>query len=79
MLRRRGNKSKIAHKIQEYLPVHNIYIELFFGAGGMFFNKQRAQYNFLNDLDNDVYNLFAVLKNNHDELYEKIKNTPCNQ
>ena len=76
ILRRLGNKSKIAHKIQEYFPPHNIYIELFFGAGGMFFNKPKVKYNFLNDLDNDVYNLFMVLKNNSDGLYEKVKDTP---
>ena len=76
ILRRLGNKSKIAHKIQEYFPPHNVYIELFFGAGGMFFNKPKVKYNFLNDIDNDVYNLFMVLKNNSDELYEKVKNTP---
>ena len=50
ILRRLGNKSKIAHKIQEYFPPHSVYIELFFGAGGMFFNKPKVQYNFLNDL-----------------------------
>ena len=76
ILRRLGNKSKIAHKIQEYFPPHNVYIELFFGAGGMFFNKPKVKYNFLNDIDNDVYNLFMVLKNNSDDLYERVKNTP---
>lgn len=39
VLRRLGNKAKIAGKIAEHLPPHKIYIEPFFGAGGMFFNK----------------------------------------
>ena len=34
-----------------------IYIEPFFGAGGMFFNKRKAKYNVLNDLDSEIFNL----------------------
>jgi len=49
ILRRLGNKSKIAHEIQKYFPAHEIYIEPFFGAGGMFFNKPKAKYNIIND------------------------------
>ena len=58
ILRRLGNKKKIAKKIQAYFPPHKIYIEPFFGAGGMFFNKPKAKYNIVNDLDSDVFNLF---------------------
>ena len=36
ILRRLGNKSKLATKIQKHFPAHKIYIEPFFGAGGMF-------------------------------------------
>lgn len=39
ILRRLGNKKSIAHKIIPYFPEHKIYIEPFFGSGGMFFNK----------------------------------------
>lgn len=62
MLRRLGNKSKIAKEIQKHFPKLDAYIELFFGAGGMFFNKPKAKYNFLNDNDSEVYNLFKVLQ-----------------
>jgi DNA adenine methylase len=68
ILRRLGNKSKIAKKIQEYFPPHKIYIEPFFGAGGMFFNKPKAKYNIVNDLDSDVFNLFQVVMNRKEEL-----------
>ena len=44
ILRRLGNKGKIADKIQSYFPEHKIYIEPFFGAGGMFFNKRKSHY-----------------------------------
>jgi DNA adenine methylase len=68
ILRRLGNKKKIAKKIQSYFPKHKIYIEPFFGAGGMFFNKPKAKYNIVNDLDSDVFNLFQVVMNQKEEL-----------
>ena len=68
ILRRLGNKSKIAKEIQKYFPPHKIYIEPFFGAGGMFFNKPKAKYNIVNDLDSDVFNLFQVVMNQKEEL-----------
>jgi len=33
ILRRLGNKQKLAEKIQEYFPPHKIYIEPFFRCG----------------------------------------------
>ena len=68
ILRRLGNKKKIAQEIQKYFPPHKIYIEPFFGAGGMFFNKPKAKYNIVNDLDSDVFNLFQVVMNQKEEL-----------
>lgn len=79
ILRRNGNKSQLADKIYPYFPPHKIYIEPFFGAGGMYFNKSKAKYNFLNDLDDDVFNLFMVIKENRAELYAAIENMPIHQ
>lgn len=71
ILRRLGNKTRISADIIKHFPQHKCYIEPFFGAGGMFFNKPKAKYNIVNDLDSDVFNLFNVITNNKDEL-EKI-------
>lgn len=68
ILRRLGNKKKIAKEIQKHFPPHKIYIEPFFGAGGMFFDKPKAMYNVLNDLDSDVFNFFQVVLNKKEEL-----------
>ncbi len=68
ILRRLGNKSAIAHKIIPHFPPHKIFVEPFFGAGGMFFNKPKAKYNIVNDLDSDVFNLFQVVMNQKEEL-----------
>ncbi len=68
ILRRLGNKKKIANEIQKHFPPHKIWIEPFFGCGGMFFNKPKAKYNIVNDLDSDVFNLFQVVMNQKEEL-----------
>lgn len=68
ILLRLGNKKRIAHKIIPHFPPHKIYIEPFFGAGGMYFNKPKAKYNIVNDLDSDVFNLFQVVMNRREEL-----------
>lgn len=68
ILRRLGNKKRIAKDIIKHFPAHKIYIEPFFGAGGMFFSKPKAKYNIVNDLDSDVFNLFQVVMNQKEEL-----------
>lgn len=79
ILRRLGNKSKIASAIYKHFPPHKIYIEPFFGAGGMFFNKPQAKYNIVNDLDSDVVNLFKVIKDNFDDFLFLFEITPMSE
>ena len=76
ILLRLGNKQRIATDIQKYFPNHKIYIEPFFGAGGMFFNKPKAKHNIVNDLDSDVFNLYQIVLNQKDELMELYRITP---
>jgi len=76
ILRRLGNKAKIAKEIQKYFPPHKIYIEPFFGAGGMFFNKPKVNYNIVNDIDSDVFNLFQVVSNQKEELEKAFFKMP---
>ena len=79
ILRRLGNKSQIAGEIQKYFPQHSIYIEPFFGAGGMFFNKPKANCNIMNDIDSEVFNLFQTVSNKKDELETLFLATPKHQ
>jgi len=76
ILTRLGNKSKIANDIYINFPNHLIYIETCLGAGGMFFNKPKAKYNILNDLDDDVYNLWIVVMTRKEELINAYKAMP---
>lgn len=76
ILQRLGNKRAIAQDLIKYFPKHNCYVEPFFGAGGMFFNKPKANYNILNDLDSDVFNLYQVVINQKNELESGMKIMP---
>jgi DNA adenine methylase len=60
ILRRLGNKEKLAEKIYSTFPKHNVYLEPFFGTGSMYFLKPRAMHNIVNDIDDDVFNLWNV-------------------
>lgn len=79
ILNRLGNKTKISKEIQKSFPRHDIYMEPFFGAGGMYFNKPKAKYNFLNDFDDDVYNLYRQLLDNKEELISEIEFCPITE
>lgn len=79
ILRRLGNKKAIATKIIPHFPSHSIYYEPFFGAGGMYFNKPLAKYSILNDLDEDVFNLFQVVKDQSDDFLYLFSITPLSE
>lgn len=79
ILNRLGNKTRIAKDIIKYFPHHRTYIDMFFGAGGIYFNKTRADYNFCNDFDDDIFNLFMCLSNNKEELIKAIEIMPISE
>lgn len=75
ILNRFGNKTKIASSLYSHFPEHKTRIDLFFGAGGLFFNTPKAKNNFVNDRDDDVVNLF-LLHDRIDELVFALKKMP---
>ena len=78
ILRRMGTKTRVVKKsnILQLLPQHTMFIDMFFGAGGFFFNKPKAKHNICNDYDSEVYNLYQVLITRKTELEEAIYQTP---
>ena len=78
ILNRLGNKARIAKDIIPHFPPHRTFIDMFFGAGGIFFHKPQADYNFCNDIDDDVFNLWKVLQSDKEELVKQIELMPYN-
>lgn len=79
VLYRLGNKQKVAQRIVPLLPEHQLWFEPFFGAGGMFFNKPRAPRNIVNDRDSEVFNLFCVVQDKHQELHQAWAAMPLHE
>jgi len=76
ILMRQGSKKAISRTIINLFPVHEIYIEPFFGAGGLYFYKRPpAAYNILNDLDDEIFNFFQVIKHNPKEFESELIRT----
>ena len=70
-----GSKTKLfkwilSHFPQNYVDLH--YIEPFFGAGTLFFEKKPSKLETINDIDPAISTFYKVLKNNPQELIKKI-------
>lgn len=56
-----GGKKRIAKELISIMPTHETYIELFMGSASVFFAKKKAKYNIINDVNNNLVNLFRVV------------------
>lgn len=71
-----GSKQMIKNWILSYIPPHIVYVEPYFGSGTIFFDKEPAKIEIINDIDKDIYNYFKVLRDDPEKLIEKIMFTP---
>jgi len=58
-----GGKSRIAKRLACMMPKHDVYVEPFLGGGSVFFAKDLAKKNVLNDLNQDVVKVFSAARN----------------
>ena len=74
-----GKKNSIAQWIISNFPPDYqamTYLEPFFGSGSIFFRKERSAIETINDLDNEIFNLFLQIRENPDDLSFLVMNTP---
>lgn len=71
-----GGKWRIADWIISHFPPHKVYCEPFFGSGAIFFNKEPAYIETINDMNADIVNLFQVCRERPYELAQLIELTP---
>ena len=79
LLKYPGSKNKIADKIIALFPdgyQNMTYLEPFFGSGTVFFRKAPSVIETINDLNEDIYNLFLQIRENSSELARLIEYTP---
>ena len=63
-----GGKSKLRKTILGMIPKHTCYIELFFGAGWVYFGKEPSKIEVVNDIDKELINLFRTIKYHAPEI-----------
>lgn len=73
-----GGKGNLVKRILPYLPSGRIYVEPFAGAASVLFHKQPSPVEVLNDLNEDVVNVFRVLQSPEwfEELAHRLTWTP---
>ncbi|MEZ4884118.1 MAG: Dam family site-specific DNA-(adenine-N6)-methyltransferase [Chitinophagales bacterium] len=65
-----GGKYYARKLILEHLPPHTHYIEPFAGGASIFFAKQKAKVNQLNDKDSDLVNVYQAIRDFPDQLID---------
>lgn len=68
-----GGKSQSAEKIVSLMPEHKCYVELFFGAGWVYFKKSPTKDETINDINSELINFYRVLQRQPDRFKEREK------
>ena len=76
ILRYPGSKWNMAKNIIELMPEHRSYLEPYFGSGAVLFSKEISKIETINDLNDDIVNLFNVIRTQPDKLSYAVEMTP---
>ena len=71
-----GGKFYARKLILAHMSMHTIYIEPFAGGGSIFFAKPKVELNQLNDIDEELINVYLIIRDNPQELIDFLKKQP---
>lgn len=72
-----GGKFRARKLILEYIVGHDCYIEPFAGGGSIFFAKEKAANNILNDIDGELINCCRQIRDKVEGLIELLDGIPA--
>lgn len=70
-----GGKQQMLRHILPLIPEHEVYIEPFFGGGAVFWGKQPAKIEIINDVNAHVINFYKQLQGNYEQLKSLVDMT----
>lgn len=68
-----GGKRRLAKHLLPLFPEHACYVEPFAGAGALYFLKEPAKTEVLNDINGDLVNLYRVIKHHLEEFVRQFR------
>lgn len=68
-----GGKRRLVDQILPLFPEHGCYVEVFAGAAALYFHKQPAPAEVLNDINGELVNLYRVVKYHLEEFVRQFK------
>lgn len=76
-IRYAGGKFYARKLIAEHIPPHTHYCEPFAGGSSIFFHKPKAPENVLNDLDEELMNVYRFIRDNPKQLIDFLAGKPA--
>lgn len=68
-----GGKRRLADRIFPLFPAHDCYVEPFAGGAALFFLRQPAKVEVLNDINGELVNLYRVVQHHLEEFVRQFK------
>jgi len=68
-----GGKKRISNEIMKRFPKHTCYVEPFAGGAAIFWAKEPAKVEVINDINGDLVNLYRVVKHHLEEFLRQFK------
>lgn len=70
-----GGKQGMLKYIRPLIPEHDLYCEPFAGGAAVFFDKEPAKVNVINDLNGELINFYKTIVSNKEELRKEVEKT----
>lgn len=68
-----GGKRRLADILIPRFPAHSCYVEVFAGAAALFFMRPPAEVEVLNDVNDELINLYRVVQHHLEEFVRQFK------